>query len=206
MKKKPVIVLVILAIVVVLSASAFAASAGKNILVYPGISIYINDTKLNPTDANGKSVEVFTYNGTTYLPVRAISEALGQQVQWDGSTQSVYIGSHSAAQQPQQQPQQQTSSVTTEQKNALKKAQSYLDFTSFSRQGLIEQLEYEKFSTEAATYAVDNCGADWYAQAVKKAQSYLSFTSFSLQSLIEQLEYEGFTHDQAVYGADQAYK
>lgn len=76
------------------------AAAGKTITVYPGISIYIDDQKLEPKDANGKPVEVFTYNGTTYLPVRAIAEALGKNVQWDGKTQSVYLGQHGAASTP----------------------------------------------------------------------------------------------------------
>ena len=88
------------------------------------------------------------------------------------------------------------------QKNAYNKALSYLSFTSFSHDGLIEQLEYEKFSTEDATWAVDNCGADWYEQALAKGKSYLSYTSFSHDSLIEQLEYEKFTTEQATYAAD----
>ena len=45
-----------------------------------------------PKDANGNVVEPFTMNGTTYLPVRAISNAFGKDVEWDGATQSVYIG------------------------------------------------------------------------------------------------------------------
>lgn len=86
------------------------------------------------------------------------------------------------------------------QKNALSKAQDYLSFTAFSYSGLISQLEYEGFSTEDATYAVDNCGADWNEQAAKKAQDYLDYSSFSRQGLIEQLEYEGFSAEQAEYG------
>ena len=82
---------------------------------------------------------------------------------------------------------------------ALKKAHSYLDYSAFSYQGLIEQLEFEEFTTEQATYAVDNCGANWNEQAVKKAESYLSFSSFSREELISQLEFEKFTHEQAVY-------
>ena len=70
------------------------ALSGKDITVYPGVNIFIDDQKLNPKDANGNPVEVFIYNGTTYLPVRAVSEALGQPVQWEGSTSSVYIGKH----------------------------------------------------------------------------------------------------------------
>ena len=73
---------------------AAAALSGKDITVYPGVSIFIDDRKLEPKDANGNPVEVFIYNGTTYLPVRAVSEALGQVVQWDGSTKSVYVGMH----------------------------------------------------------------------------------------------------------------
>lgn len=91
---------------------------------------------------------------------------------------------------------------TASQKNALKKAKSYLNYTAFSYTGLIEQLEYEKFSTEDATYGADNCGADWNEQAAKKAAKYLDYTAFSRDGLIEQLEYEGFTQEQAIYGVD----
>ena len=65
---------------------------------------------------------------------------------------------------------------------------------------MINQLEFEGFSTEEATYGADNCGADWNEQAAKKAQSYLEYTSFSRDGLIQQLEYEGFTREQAEYG------
>ena len=91
--------------------------------------------------------------------------------------------------------------MTLGQKNALNKALSYLNYSAFSYSGLIEQLEYEGFSTEEATYAVDNCGADWNEQAAKKAESYMKYSSFSRSSLIDQLEYEGFTNAQATYGA-----
>ncbi len=84
--------------------------------------------------------------------------------------------------------------------NALKKAQDYLAFSSFSHKGLVEQLEFEGFTNEEANYGADNCGADWNEQAAKKAQNYLDFSSFSRDGLIEQLEFEGFTHEQALYG------
>ena len=89
---------------------------------------------------------------------------------------------------------------TISQKNALAKAKSYLSFTAFSYEGLVEQLEFEQYSHEDAIYAADACGADWNEQAALKAKQYLSFTSFSRGGLIDQLEFEGFTHDQAVYG------
>lgn len=90
---------------------------------------------------------------------------------------------------------------TLGEQNALKKAKSYLSYSSFSYKGLIKQLEFEGFSTEESTYAVDNCGADWNEQAAKKAKSYMDYSSFSKSSLIKQLEFEGFTSEQAQYGA-----
>ena len=92
--------------------------------------------------------------------------------------------------------------ATVGEKNALKRAQSYLSHTAFSRNGSVEQLEYEGFTAEQCEYAVDHCNADWYEQAVKKAKSYLSHTAFSRNGLVEQLEYEGFTAEQAEHGAD----
>lgn len=92
--------------------------------------------------------------------------------------------------------------VSTEQKNALAKAKSYLNHMAFSYLGLIEQLEYENYSHEAATYGADNCGADWSVQALKKAKSYLSHMAFSYSGLVEQLEYDQFSSSQAKYGAD----
>lgn len=80
------------------------------------------------------------------------------------------------------------------------KAASYLSHSSFSRDGLIHQVEYEKFSTEDAIYGVDAQNADWNEQAAKKAASYLSHSSFSRASLVHQLEYEKFTPEQAEYG------
>lgn len=94
------------------------------------------------------------------------------------------------------------SSVSVSKLNALKKAKSYLNYSAFSYEGLIHQLEYEKFSNEDAVYGADNCGANWNEQALKKAKSYLDYTSFSYSGLVKQLEYEKFTSEQAKYGAD----
>ena len=54
----------------------------------------VNDKPIVPTDVNGKTVDVLLYKGTTYLPVRAVANALDQAVAWDGASYSVYIGSH----------------------------------------------------------------------------------------------------------------
>lgn len=95
------------------------------------------------------------------------------------------------------------SNASTGERNALTSAKQYLNSMAFSYSGLIEQLEYEGYTKSEATYAADNCGADWYEQAALSAKEYLDVMPFSRQGLIEQLEYEGFTYDQAVYGVEQ---
>jgi hypothetical protein len=95
-----------------------------------------------------------------------------------------------------------TSSVTVSQKNAVKRAKTYLSLSGFSHDGLVAQLEYEKFSHEDAVYGVDNSGANWNEQAAKKAKAYMTTSSFSRGGLIAQLEYEKFTSAQAEYGAN----
>lgn len=99
-----------------------------------------------------------------------------------------------------------STAVSPGMRNALQSAKDYLDAMSFSRKGLIEQLEYEGYSSSEAEYAVEHCGADWSEQACDMARDYLEVMAFSRSSLIEQLEFEGFTHSQAVYGVDQAYQ
>ena len=77
-----------------------------------------------------------------------------------------------------------------------------MNYSAFSYSGLIKQLEYEKYTTDEATFAADNCDADWSAQALRAAEDYLDYSAFSYAGLIKQLEYEGYTSDQAAYGAD----
>lgn len=92
--------------------------------------------------------------------------------------------------------------ATTGQRNALSKAKQYLSIMAFSHSGLVDQLEYEGYTTEEATYGADNCGADWTEQALKKALQYIDIMPFSKQGLTDQLKYDGFTAEEAAYGAD----
>ena len=92
-----------------------------------------------------------------------------------------------------------TNNISVNQQNAVNKAKSYLSHSAFSRKGLIEQLEFEKFSYGDSVYGVDHAGANWNQQALKKANSYLSHSAFSRKSLMEQLKFEGFTSDQVNY-------
>lgn len=60
--------------------------------VFKNIKICVDGVQMTPRDTAGKEVEPFIYNGTTYLPVRAVGEAVGKEVTYDGSTNTVYLG------------------------------------------------------------------------------------------------------------------
>ena len=98
--------------------------------------------------------------------------------------------------------------IPTEYKSALKKAKSYSDTMNMSKAGIYDQLtsEYgEKFTAEAAQYAIDNVEADWKENALKKAKSYQETMSMSPSAIYDQLvsEYgEQFTAEEAQYAID----
>lgn len=128
-------------------------------------------------------------------------------VGYDGTVYDTYVADSTKSEtvaevEPTAEFQPETSSIPYEYQNALTKADKYLRYSSFSYSGLIDQLEYEGCTAEAATYAADNCGADWYEQAVETAADYLRYSAFSYSGLIDQLEYEGFSTQEATYAAD----
>ncbi|MCK9822382.1 Ltp family lipoprotein [Nocardioides cavernae] len=87
------------------------------------------------------------------------------------------------------------------QANAREAAANYLDYSAFSRTGLIKQLKFEGYSEKDAVYGVDAQKADWMKQAAASGENYLEMSSFSRQGLIDQLKFEGFTPEQAAFGA-----
>lgn len=95
-----------------------------------------------------------------------------------------------------------SAAVSSESKNALQKANDYLAYTSFSKLGLYDQLIYEKYTPEAANYAIEHVTADWNGNALQKAKGYLDYSSFSRQGLYDQLIYEKYTETEAQYAID----
>ncbi len=76
-------VLGLLTVVFVVGSVAYANS---------NIRIFIDGKEFIATDVNGTRVYPILENGTTYLPVRAIANAFGKDVYWDGTTSTVYLG------------------------------------------------------------------------------------------------------------------
>lgn len=76
------------------SGAVFAKQASETLeVIYDNIKILIDGKEYQPTDANGNPVEPFVYNGTTYLPVRAIANAFDKEVDWEPQTSTVTLGS-----------------------------------------------------------------------------------------------------------------
>ncbi|MGM9551119.1 MAG: copper amine oxidase N-terminal domain-containing protein [Clostridia bacterium] len=62
------------------------------VLAQASCNILTDGSLLVATDAAGNMVEPFVFEGTTYVPVRAVSDVFGTEVFWDGDTMTVYIG------------------------------------------------------------------------------------------------------------------
>jgi len=79
-------------LMLVTAVPVFAASTQRQLTAhFNNIRIVIDGVLITPRDGLGNIVEPFVVDGTTYLPVRAIAEALGRTVQWDENTQTVHI-------------------------------------------------------------------------------------------------------------------
>lgn len=58
-----------------------------------GITIVYEGTTQNLKDGNGQPIYPISYNGSTYLPLRATAGLFGESVNWDGNTSTIYLGS-----------------------------------------------------------------------------------------------------------------
>ena len=94
MKKVTKMLLLLVLVVSMLVVPAVATNgAVKATLHYQNIKILLDGEEVKPVDVNGDSTEPFIIDGTTYLPVRAVAEAVGCDVEWDGETNAVSISS-----------------------------------------------------------------------------------------------------------------
>ena len=83
----------LLVMAIILSAGmAFAATTRDISVIFRDIQLFVNGQLVTPRDAQGNVVEPFIFDGTTYLPVRAVGDALGLDVHWDAATSSVWLG------------------------------------------------------------------------------------------------------------------
>ena len=90
----------LLALLILASFCLGAVAAGnleeiKAFLNY-GITVQYDGEAQTMADAQGTRVYPITYNDSTYLPVRAISNLLGVEIAWDGANNTVLLGQDAA--------------------------------------------------------------------------------------------------------------
>lgn len=96
--KKTIVIPIIVVLLLALAVTAFASTgAVSKTITYRNIKITLDGKELTPKDVNGTPTEPFIMDDSTYLPVRAVAEALGIDVGWDDATSTVTLTSAPAA-------------------------------------------------------------------------------------------------------------
>ena len=83
MKKR--IIATCVAAVLCLGAASAAQNYKQSITVEYGIDLLVNGQQMTLRDPNGQQVNPFVYDGTTYVPLRAVSEILGAKIGYDAT-------------------------------------------------------------------------------------------------------------------------
>lgn len=91
MLKKTVTLALSLVLVAALCTPGLTSSLSRQISVDYGISFQFNGENRELYDAAGNAVQPFAYNGTTYVPIRAVSNLFGADVGYDPASKSVLI-------------------------------------------------------------------------------------------------------------------
>lgn len=91
---------ILITLLLVGSIGTAAATVGKKTveLSYNNIKVTLDGKSVDLVDVNGNPVEPFMMANTNYLPVRAVAEALGLTVDWDGATHTVILSSKKTCQ------------------------------------------------------------------------------------------------------------
>ncbi|WP_309120995.1 stalk domain-containing protein [Paenibacillus sp.] len=99
MKKWGIIASLVAVSVVSASIGATAATGIQEVKAYLNMTLNLKlaGDSWAPLDGSGNRVYPITYNGTTYLPVRAVGEAMGVNIGFDTATNTVLIGGGAAS-------------------------------------------------------------------------------------------------------------
>lgn len=73
-------------------ATSVSAIAATGVIKTINASYSVNKLVVNGVDT-GKGNTAFISGGTTYVPLRTVSDALGQDIKWDSQSKTIYINS-----------------------------------------------------------------------------------------------------------------
>ena len=96
LKQRLAITAVLLALALMVSVAASGLLTQTKLDAYTGVRVVLDGQTVEYTYDNGTKTAPFLVDGVTYLPVRAISEALGLDVEWDAATATVTLSSDKA--------------------------------------------------------------------------------------------------------------
>ncbi|CAH8706349.1 copper amine oxidase N-terminal domain-containing protein [Paenibacillus thiaminolyticus] len=98
MKKKAVVTITAAAMAFGIVAGASAAPVLEKISAQLNWSIkfQVNGKEWKAQDSAGNKLAPIIYGGTTYLPVRAVADALGTAVEYDSKNDTIYLGEKSS--------------------------------------------------------------------------------------------------------------
>lgn len=148
-----------------IGTSALAASGKLTITVDP-INIQVNGQTFAPKDANGKPVDVFAYNGTTYAPLRALAEAYGLEVGYDAKTNMATVVDPNA-------PTNTTAPSTDYSEWSAEEEAAYQEF-----KGMWERDEANDYITSMSTMLAVNCS---------DATAFKSFCTRNSQDFVQEM-------------------
>lgn len=92
--RKSVFISILVCCCLIFGAMGVAASNGIESVtaaINKNIKFLLDGSPWTPKDSQGNQMYAMVYKGSTYLPARAVAEALNAEVRWDGSTQTVVI-------------------------------------------------------------------------------------------------------------------
>ncbi len=86
-KSKRVLIITVISVIMLSFFPAFAGSLTQKIeVLFNRISIFVNNKQI--------AVDNIVYNGTTYIPLRAVGELIGMKVSWSQKTNKVDLNSN----------------------------------------------------------------------------------------------------------------
>ncbi|XOK61127.1 hypothetical protein ACJ7K1_32375 [Paenibacillus elgii] len=100
--KKTLLSAIVLGMTLSGAAGVYAGSKLEEIKAYlnHGITFTVNGADQSLTDSDGKKLVPITYQDTTYLPVRAISNMAGMNVEFDAASQKIRLETKKAGESP----------------------------------------------------------------------------------------------------------
>ena len=180
----------------VLGVSAIAAGQLIPINVDPSIKILVNGEEFKPTDANGNEVMTFSYEGTTYAPLRALAEAYGLEVGYDAEKKMATVAEPET--ETAETEENTADGAETSSQKALEDAEFFIKLGgNISRNAIKSRLSYLGYSEEDADYAVENLRFDWSTRAEISAQYYADYWKAVKDLYLDLLLDAGYSKDEA---------